>query len=77
MLPREYAREALKRELLFEQKTGVNPFKFGMVGSTDSHTGLSTAEENNSFGKITPVEPSEKSFRFNMLVTSYNQKPET
>ena len=38
MLPREYAREALKRGLAYEAKLGVNPFKFGMVGSTDSHT---------------------------------------
>lgn len=35
MLPREYAREALKQGLAFEAKLGTNPFKFGMVGSTD------------------------------------------
>ena len=39
MLPREYAREAFKRGLKYEQKLGANPFKFGMIGSTDSHTG--------------------------------------
>ena len=53
MLPREYAREALKRGLAYEAKLGVNPFKFGMVGSTDSHTSLATTEENNFFlGKV-------------------------
>ena len=38
MLQYEYAREALKNGLMLERKLGVNPFKFGMVGSTDSHT---------------------------------------
>jgi hypothetical protein len=43
MLAGEYAREALKRGLKIEQELGVNPFKFGMVGATDSHTGMATA----------------------------------
>ena len=58
MLQREYAREALKNGLKLEKKLGTNPYKFGMVGATDSHTGLSTAEEDNFFGKSTSVEPS-------------------
>lgn len=58
MLPREYARAALKSGLMLEQKLGTNPYKFGMIGSTDSHTSLSTAEEDNFFGKATNVEPS-------------------
>jgi hypothetical protein len=37
---------------------GANPYKFGMVGATDSHTALSTAEEENFFGKSVSVEPS-------------------
>jgi hypothetical protein len=57
MLQHEYAREALKNGLALEQKLGVNPYKFGMVGSTDSHTGLVTAEEENFFGKHTGKEP--------------------
>ena len=52
-----YAREALKRGLLLEQRTGTNPFKFGMIGSTDSHTGLATADSDNFFGKFTTEEP--------------------
>ncbi len=60
MLQYEYAREALKIGLALEQKTGVNPFKFGMIGSTDSHTGLATAEEDNFFGKHSGAEPSAK-----------------
>lgn len=58
MLEREYARSALKLGLALEKKLGTNPYKFGMVGATDSHTGLATAEEENFFGKSTSVEPS-------------------
>ncbi len=58
MLQREYAREALKNGFKLEKKLGTNPYKFGMVGATDSHTSLSTAEEENFFGKSTSVEPS-------------------
>jgi hypothetical protein len=57
MLAGEYAREGLKRGLAIEQDLGVNPFKFGMVGSTDAHTGLATAQEDNFFGKHSGVEP--------------------
>ena len=60
MLHYEYAREALKNGLLLEKRLGTNPYKFGMVGSTDSHTALSTAEEENFFGKATNAEPSPK-----------------
>ncbi len=57
MLQYEYAREALKNGLKLEATLGTNPYKFGMVGSTDSHTGLATAEEENFFGKHSGVEP--------------------
>ena len=58
MFAGEYVREALKRGLAIEAKTGVNPYKFGLIGSTDSHTALSTADENNFFGKHSGTEPS-------------------
>lgn len=57
MLQYEYAREALKNGLKLEAQLGVNPYKFGVVGSTDSHTALATAEEENFFGKHSGVEP--------------------
>jgi hypothetical protein len=57
MLPREYARTALARGLKYEAEIGVNPFKFGMIGSTDSHTSLATARDDNYFGKATIAEP--------------------
>lgn len=57
MLAADYVREALKRGLAVEAETGVNPFKLGMIGSTDSHTALATADSDNYFGKHTGVEP--------------------
>jgi hypothetical protein len=57
MIQYEYIREALKNGLVLEAKLGVNPFKYGMVGGTDSHTAMSTAEEENFFGKHSGVEP--------------------
>jgi hypothetical protein len=48
----DYARSALLRGLEIEDKTGTNPYKFGMIGAGDSHTGLSSSEENNFFGKL-------------------------
>ena len=68
MYPREYAREAYKRGLAYEQKLGANPFKFGIVGSTDSHTGLATTEEDNFFGKVAAVEPTSDPVRFDEVI---------
>jgi len=58
MLEFEYARSALKNGLALERKFGTNPYKFGLVGSSDAHTGLAAMEEDNFFGKTTPQEPS-------------------
>ncbi len=58
MLQGEYAREAFKNGLVLEDRLGTNPYKFGVIGSTDSHTALATAEEENFFGKVSHVEPS-------------------
>lgn len=57
MLKGEYARSALKTGLKLEKKFGTNPYKFGLIGSTDSHTGLATAQEDNFFGKHSGGEP--------------------
>jgi hypothetical protein len=69
MLPREYAREAWKRGMAYEKSLGANPFKFGVVGSTDSHTGLATTQEDNFFGKVTMVEPTSDPVRFEEAIT--------
>jgi hypothetical protein len=68
MIPNEYAREALKRGLAYRTELGVNPFQFGMIGSTDSHTSLSTTEENNFFGKVVALEPTADPIRFEEVV---------
>jgi hypothetical protein len=60
MLEFEYARSALKNGLKIESELGVNPYKFGLIGSTDSHTGLTTADDNNYWGKLAPDEPGPK-----------------
>ncbi len=57
MLQFEYTREALKNGLLLEESLGANPFKYGLVGSTDAHTALAAVEEENFFGKHSLVEP--------------------
>ena len=69
MIPREYAREAFKRGLQYEKKLGVNPWKFGLIGSTDAHTGLATTTEDNFFGKLSILEPSANPVRFEEAVT--------
>ena len=58
MLAYEYARSALALGLKVEQDLGTNPYKFGMIGSTDSHTSLATADDDNFFGKHSGSEPS-------------------
>ncbi len=56
----DYIRGALKTGLKIEQDVGVNPYKFGVIGSTDGHTGLSSAEEDNFMGKIARISIPEK-----------------
>jgi hypothetical protein len=66
MLQYEYARSALKLGLRMEKKLGTNPYKFGMIGSTDSHTGLATAQEDNFFGKHSGGEPNKDRYKHPM-----------
>ena len=58
MLAGEYAREAMKKGFEIEARTGINPYRFGFSGATDSHTSLATADSDNYFGKATNAEPS-------------------
>ena len=53
----EYARSALKRGLALQAELGANPFKFGMVAGTDSHTSFATADNDNFWGKYTNAAP--------------------
>jgi hypothetical protein len=70
MFQYEYARAALKNGLMLEKKLGVNPFKFGMAGGTDTHTGLPAVEENNFFGKHPGVEPSPNRYEHIVIESS-------
>ncbi|UCG77175.1 MAG: DUF3604 domain-containing protein, partial [Gemmatimonadota bacterium] len=69
MLQYEYARSGLKLGLRLEDALGVNPFQFGMIGSTDSHTGLATADDDNFFGKQSGSEPSAERTRHPFIST--------
>src|SRR5438067_4735210 len=56
MLEFEYTRSALRNGLKMEAELGANPYKFGLVGSTDAHTALAAVEEDNFFGKTSSAE---------------------
>ena len=58
MLQYEYGRSALKLGLKLGEKLGVNPYKFGLSGASDTHTALATTREENYFGKYQQTEPS-------------------
>ena len=62
MLEHEYARGALKLGLQYEASLGVNPFKVGLISSTDGHNTISTTEEDNFFGKFPESEPGPERF---------------
>lgn len=70
MYPYEYARAALKQGLQLEQQLGVNPFKFGMVGSTDSHSSLPSTAEDNWWGKAPMLEPSPERWKDVLIKSS-------
>ena len=52
-----YVRSGLKRGLEIKKKIGTNPYKFGLIGSTDNHTALAASDEDNFFGKFLDSEP--------------------
>ncbi len=48
----DYIRSALRNGLAIEERIGFNPYRFGLIGATDSHTGVASAEEPNFWGKL-------------------------
>ena len=75
MFQYEYARQALKNGLVLETKLGTNPYKFGLVGSTDSHTSLAAVQEDNFFGKHPGHEPSPERLDHPMQKTELLTRP--
>ena len=71
MLQHEYARSGLQLGLEIEQQTGTNPYQFGMIGSTDAHTSLAAVAEDNFFGKLPNVEPTDH--RISATMAKFNE----
>ncbi len=67
MLKHEYARSALKLGMEYGEEIGANPFKFGMIGSTDTHISITATREDNWFGKMPQSEPSPERWKHVML----------
>lgn len=47
-----YVRNAWQRGLRMEEEIGANPYKFGVVGASDTHIAAASIEEDNYFGKV-------------------------
>ena len=70
MYPYEYARAALLQGLQLEEQLGTNPFKFGLIGSTDSHSALPGTAEDNWWGKSPALEPSAERWKDVLIKSS-------
>ena len=77
MLKHEYARSALNLGLKMEDGIGANPFKFGMIGSSDAHTSLATTREDNYFGKFTQTEPAPERYKHYVIQSLTDDKLST
>jgi hypothetical protein len=75
MLQYEYARSALQVGIRLEQKLGANPFKFGMIGSSDTHTSMSATREENYLGKLPHLEPSAERFEEVVMRSTEDNSP--
>ena len=77
MLQYEYGRSALKLGLKLEDGVGVNPYKFGLIGSTDTHTSIAATREDNYFGKFTATEPSPERYKHYVIRSDVDDKLST
>ena len=75
MLPGSYARSALKLGLQHEAKIGVNPFQFGQIGASDTHTALAGQEESQFMGKSASSEPDAKRWEHVFRTTEVGTQP--
>jgi hypothetical protein len=74
MMPTNYIRGGLLRGMEQEAKLGVNPFKFGVVGSTDVHNSLMAIDEDNFFGKMPIQEPNPERWEHKSKESSWDPK---
>lgn len=51
-----FAREALIRGVRFEQEQGFNPFRFGFVGSSDTHNASYAGDESDYHAKLATLD---------------------
>ncbi|MHC4830124.1 MAG: DUF3604 domain-containing protein, partial [Planctomycetota bacterium] len=77
MLQYEYGRSALKLGLKHEAELGVNPYKFGLIGSTDTHTSIAATREENYFGKFAATEPSPERYKHYVIRSSVDESLST
>ncbi len=77
MLQYEYGRSALRLGLSLEDRVGVNPFKFGMIGATDTHTSIAATREENYFGKFAATEPSPERYEHYVIRSEINEELST
>jgi len=74
MMATSYTRQGLLRGLEQEAKLGVNPFKFGVVGSTDVHNSLTAIEEDNFYGKLPIQEPNPERWEHKSKASDWDAK---
>jgi hypothetical protein len=72
-----YARSALRRGLALLDRIGVNPYRFGMIGSTDAHTSLATADEDNYWGKTANMPPGSRRMEGEFIHSRVPDAPST
>ncbi len=77
MLKYEYGRSALKLGLKLEEDLGVNPYKFGLIGSTDTHTSIAATREENYFGKFAVTEPSPERYKHYVIRSDVDESLST
>ncbi|HAK51829.1 MAG TPA: hypothetical protein DCM54_08000 [Gammaproteobacteria bacterium] len=50
-IPGSYVREAYLNGMVMQESVGFNPYKFGVIGASDTHTGAGSFDEDNYWSK--------------------------